>query len=90
MTWKQQFIHFLKQNNIYEQYIDNFDLEYSVTWDKCWEKTLKNFFEKMPPDQFINYSFNWAKTKEGSYFWADIDIKWRKELIRKIKKYGIT
>lgn len=36
---------------------------------------------------FIFRGFSWSATEEGYSFWLDADIKWRKYLYRKYKKY---
>lgn len=36
---------------------------------------------------FIFRGFPWSSTEEGYGFWFDMDVKWRKYLYRKYKKY---
>ena len=37
--------------------------------------------------EFIFRGFRWVLTKEGHGFWLKMDMKWRKHLARKRKKY---
>lgn len=36
---------------------------------------------------FIFRGFHWMQTSEGHHFWLKMDMKWRKHLSRKHKKY---
>lgn len=39
-------------------------------------------------DNFIYYGFSWSRTPEGFIFWFHLDMKWRKHLNRKRRKYN--
>ena len=74
-TIKQLFIQFLQDNNIYEQFINN--LYYTSSLEDFIDcATINN------SARFITKAFNWGKTKEGSYFWVKVSIKWKKTLFK--------
>ena len=76
---KQQFIHFLKDNNAYETFMFNFNKD-KETRTKFYS-TLRNyspkeFFEIVDFHDYILVAFEWKNTSKGRYFWADLSIKW--------------
>ena len=74
LTFKQQFIRFLKQNNVYEQYIYNFNN------GKYYRERFFNgktpFLSEDSPYGYITNAFSWGFTKEGTNFWLMITTKW--------------
>ena len=70
---KQQFIHFLKENNIYEQYMYNFNKR-EESRNKAFPKN--QYFSKVRRGQYINYAFTWSKTIEGWSYWHKFHEKW--------------
>ena len=42
---------------------------------------MQRLLRPLPPDKYIQ-SFYWKQTKEGKFFWSDINRKWQKELKR--------
>lgn len=60
---KKRFIQFLKDEGVFEQYKNN--------WDVDWvSKPITS------PGSYIDDAFHWRSTPEGSGFWAGIDDKW--------------
>lgn len=55
---------FLKDNDVYEQFMDNLDYE----------------FEKLTGYYAIHYAFIWKNSSEGHRFWRDIAEKWKEEV----------
>ena len=47
--------------------------------------TIRNRFDD--GYDFIFRAFSWKRTPQGHHFWLKMDMKWRKHLRRKIKKY---
>lgn len=89
MTWKQQFIKFLKDNNLYESYIFNFnnDFEYRLIYNLP-NNGAKAFFENTSHEYYILRAFEWDSTREGHLFWDKIDKKWYiylQDIERKLK-----
>lgn len=61
----KNFTKFLKENNCYIQYFNNYDNYYDFLL------LIKNRYM----DLFLS-PFNWSKSKEGHKFWQDLDNKW--------------
>ena len=55
---------FLKQNNCYGEFVNNFD------------KELKGQIFKDYTNDVITNAFDWYKTKQGYDYWNDIDYRW--------------
>ena len=72
-TAKQLFIQFLKENNIYEQYMYNFNKR-EESRNKAYPKN--QFFSKVRREQYINYAFTWSITPEGWSYWNKFHEKW--------------
>lgn len=66
---KEQFINFLKENEAYENFIRNLELdsEYSC---------LDEFFNDNYHRQWIGAAFTWEDIPEGADYWADLDFIW--------------
>ena len=54
---------FLKNNNCYDEFVENFDTEYS----ECWLDY--NAY-------IIGLAFDWEESPEGYDYWDDIDNIW--------------
>lgn len=80
-TNKQQFIHFLKQNNVYEQFLTNFDKRESF---RNFIYPKSKYLSEVEPLDFLNRAFTWCYTKEGHDFWYYLSIEW-KDFYSKIK-----
>lgn len=78
-TPKQQFIKFLKQNNVYEQYMHNF-IKREEKRNKLCPKN--QFFSKTEPEEYINKAFRYDLTKEGWLYWFKLSVEWRRYYIK--------
>lgn len=79
LTPKQRFIHFLKQNNVYEQYMFNFNNIDGINFRKKYRKeyaSIKSFFLFSKKKYYVYNAFLWESTKEGYNFWNNLQIKW--------------
>lgn len=85
ITTKQQFIHFLKQNNVYEKYMFNFQSQDAMKRRISWHIPSINFFEEVNASEFIANAFVYSNTKEGYTCWSIISLKWRKKLLYEYK-----
>jgi len=83
------FILFLKDNNIYEEYIMEYKAYKRNTLDVM--EFLSSTYESM----YLSDSFTWVSTRKGFTFWRNIDDEWmllkdnyiqnrRNELLNKI------
>ena len=79
-TIKQQFIRFLKENNAYEQYMNNFNKREEFRNMIC---PKNKFFSKAEPFNFINRAFTYDRTNEGYMFWFNLSTEWKKILYTK-------
>ena len=70
---KQLFIKFLKDNNIYEQFMFNFNKREEHRNNAI---PKNQFFSKTKRKQYINYAFTWSHTKEGWTYWNKFHEKW--------------
>ena len=74
---KQNFIHFLKQNNVHERFMYNFDHRHELFYE--FQKiNFKPYFEESIKHTLILHAFDWTSTSEGYRFWHEIHIKWLK------------
>lgn len=66
--YKNMFLYFLKENNIYNKY------KYEL---RLRGKTIDGFLDKCDePMSFLSESFNWVNTPQGYDFWREINRKW--------------
>lgn len=82
MNLKQQFVQFLIDNDAYDKFLYN----YSHT--PLLEDFMNNFTVNGSA-KFITKAFSWGTTKEGSYFWAKLSVKWKKRLFKYLLPYII-
>ena len=80
MNIKHKFIQFLKDNNAYEEFINNLQ----VSLDK-----YLNYFSINDSTNFIANAFLWYSTEEGTYFWEYLNEKWRITLFKLLLPYLI-
>lgn len=72
---KQQFIQFLKQNNIYGKFINNFNNRNKMS--KYYHETSFMKYFKLTTDRYlIANAFPWVDSPEKFCFWEDMDDKW--------------
>lgn len=77
----KEFIAFLKINNCYFEYKENF------INDSYYPK-FREFIHFEPRKKYISYAFFWKNTPQGYEYWYDIHYKWIEYLdsIKKIKE----
>lgn len=68
-----KFIEFLAANNVYFLFTGHFGLE-------VYNESFEDFLKRVKPYDYVNASFMWVNTTEGSDFWLDIQNKWRNTL----------
>lgn len=66
----KKFTRFLKENNCYNEYFNNYDI--CDVHNRFLRLIINNY------RQLFLFSFNWRKTKEGYKFWSNLDNKWFK------------
>lgn len=86
-TIKQEFVNFLQENNIFEEYFQNIDPDFFVgfaffikpftAYKNKQDLLFKNLIR---PSSFIYDVFKWEATKQGRNFWDKICFKWDKQL----------
>lgn len=76
ITLTQFFIRFLKENNVYTLYVNNFIKQRNI--NNISIKTIEIFLKKYNAN-IIDSSLIWRQTNEGSTLWSLIDDKWRRE-----------
>ena len=78
MLWTRRFLRLLKEEGVYSEWVYNIRKQHPI-WDKkFWEGTLKAIFsEEDKCAEAINYAFHWADTRQGRYFWEEIDEEWK-------------
>lgn len=77
MTFRQEkriFYNWLSRRKLLDQYLFN-------RKSNPLDKRLNSGYH------FIFRAFPWKHTPQGHYFWLKMDIKWRKYLHKKYKKY---
>ena len=79
---KQQFIHFLKQNNIYETFVFYFNKREDIRNNIC---PKSRFFSETEHIKYIDKAFSWSSTKEGHMFWFRMSTNWRRYYSNLIK-----
>ena len=73
-TTKQQFIQFLKQNNIYEKYVFNFNHKRTI------KINFIKFLNNVEPFNLIYNAFPWHRTEEGISTWNKLSKQWIEKL----------
>ena len=77
MTWKEKFLRFLKEENVYGEWIYNLRQQHPTTDLDFWECKLKEILsEDKKCYKGINSAFCWSDTKQGNNFWLKLAIKW--------------
>lgn len=83
MTFRQEkriFYNWLSRRKLLDQYLFNEKI-YPI------RTTIRYRFDN--GYDFIIRGFHWLLTKEGHPFWLKMDMKWKKHLTRKRKKYQL-
>ena len=79
MKHKNDFLRFLKKNNIFETYMFNFnnDKKYRMLLNpRLVNSTANCFFKTISFENYVLSSFEWLKTHEGGHFWDEVHQKW--------------
>ena len=72
---KQQFIRFLKDNNVFEKYIYN--LEHREEIHPWYPKvSAKKYFDTIDEKNLLYCAFAWSYTRQEMYFWLNLNEKW--------------
>jgi len=82
---KNKFIRFLKDNDIYDYFIDNFNFEKSIIWRKHRYYsgiTLDIYLTYTNPHNFILYAFPWILGPDG-ISWSSYSGLWRTHIQNK-------
>lgn len=66
----KDFFTFLAEQGVLIQYLDNhLTLEPTVPFN--------HVFREQDPEEWVAEAFIWSESKEGHYFWSDLDKKWK-------------
>ena len=77
------FVKFLKENNIYNKFMDNIREEI-IEHGKYWSywRSIENFCNIITDYAYIVSAFFWPDTPEGVIFWNKYDRMWRNYLLK--------
>ena len=77
MMWRKKFFRFLKEEGVYQLYIDNLYKNHSTTDLDFWNFGLNAIFiEKEKCAGGIITAFCWSDTIQGYNSWSKIDDEW--------------
>ena len=77
MTWKEKFLRFLKEEDVYGEWVYNIRKQHPTTDFMFWNFRFKAIFsEEEKCGGGINYAFHWADTKQGHEYWRTLSNKW--------------
>jgi len=82
------FIQFLKDNDAYDKYMHNIQIE-NQRWEDIIEYIELEDLKKQNPSNWFFNAFNWVYQKEDSNYWDKLNKKWLK-LIHDYKKKQIV
>jgi len=73
---------FLIDNNIYDEFIYEFNKPRSIEWrlQTINISNIKEYIESIPPIWFISSAFIWYYTDKGEKYWNTLNTKWNKSL----------
>lgn len=66
---KNKFKKFLKENGVYELYVENILKDHHAI--------LEGIVERHAPSRWIQAAFDWAETTQKQDFWLKIDKEWQ-------------
>ena len=77
MTWKERFFRFLKEEDVYGEWVYNIYEQHPTTDFFFWECNLKEILseDKKCAGGIIS-AFCWGDTRQGYDFWEGINNKW--------------
>ena len=67
----KEFADFLRSENVYHEYIENFKDHRAVNDD------INLFLRLTHKNDYFACAFTWLESKEGTVFWSNINKKWR-------------
>ena len=77
MTWKERFFRFLKEEDVYGEWVYNIYEQHPTTDVFFWECNLKELLsEDKKCAGGIITAFCWSDTIQGYDFWSKIDGEW--------------
>ena len=65
---KREFIKFLKDNNAYDQYVQNAENDHHAD--------VKGIQKRNHPEHWISAAFDWERTPELCDYWRNLSVKW--------------
>lgn len=74
-----EFIRFLKDNDIFKQYLENIKHNDNVFNYQPIVLTLDYLFEHCNMEEIISRPFDWSATNEKYDFWCKKSIDWKKK-----------
>ena len=67
---KERFIEFLKNQGVYEKFLDNFNGQNATL-------TFEDFLNtQTDPQEYVYWGFVWDETNEGREYWENLDDEW--------------
>ena len=69
-----KFEEFLKENNCYEEFVENFDLNVAM---KSIDKFYSTYTESSNFDDLVSGAFQWYQSEQGDEFWEELHKKWQ-------------
>lgn len=73
MYYLKLFENFLKENDAFDKYVDNFE-------SKSHFDNFEEMVSIIGPTSFVVGVFSWEETNNGLTYWAEIDSKWQEVL----------
>jgi hypothetical protein len=70
-----EFLEFLKNEQVYYAYFTRYEQFEKWRIDHRYDGILS-------PEHYINRTFHWKETREGHDFWANLNIKWERKLLK--------
>ena len=81
VTVKQLFIHFLKDNNAYEEFIYNFNSKNGISYRSHFNFSQPTkYFPCSLRKDFIYNAFAWIDTTQGFDYWCRLSYNWERTL----------
>lgn len=82
----KNFVHFLKENNAYEEFMINFhkrNMKYFPT-KRDGKKFMKIYTRNYAvAKEIINFAFVWHDTPQGHGYWSDLNTIWKRICAKK-------
>ena len=78
------FFKYLKENNLYNKY--RYNVKYCHRLNSLFTLTFMPRFLKVESSEILEKSFSWANSKEGSGFWSNASLKFKRYLYKLYKE----